>query len=221
MKQLPLVIASGPSPSFDNFLPGRNAQAWAHLQTRPLPGTPVCLWGPAGSGKTHLLGALAASLRAQGRSCGVFSASSPLPWVYDEAWSAVLLDDCEALDEARQQAAFALFVHATASGIPVVAAAALPPVDLPLRDDLRSRLGWGLVFQLASLSEAEARVVLQQHAELRGVALPRETLDYLLTRFSRDLACLSTLIERLDDYAIAQHRRALTVPLIKQMLAED
>ena len=221
MKQLPLDIAPGPSPSFDNFLPGHNAQAWEHLQSRPLPATPVFLWGDAGSGKSHLLGALAASLRAEGRSVGCFSAVSALPWAFDESWAAVLLDDCESLSDACQQAAFALFVHATASGIPVVATAGLPPIDLPLRDDLRTRLGWGLVFQLSSLSEAEARAVLQRQADLRGVALPGETLDYLMTRFSRDLGCLSTLIERLDDYAIAQHRRALTVPLIKKMLAEE
>jgi DnaA family protein len=45
-------------------------------------------------------------------------------------------------------------------------------------------------------------------------------MDYLLTRFARDLAHLMALLEQLDEFALS-HKRAVTVPLLRQMLAED
>lgn len=220
MKQLPLLMSSGPAPSFDNFVIGRNAQAVDHLRRRPLPATPVYLWGPAGSGKSHLLQAVARSAELNGERVGGFSPRDSLPWTFDESWRAIVLDDCDGFSEAQQHAAFALFVEASTHGLPVVAAGSVPPVDLPVRDDLRTRLGWGLVFQLESLSEAEVRAVLRREADRRGVFLSDEVMGYLLTRFARDLGFLMKLLGRLDTFALA-NQRAITVPLLKQMLAED
>jgi DnaA family protein len=142
------------------------------------------------------------------------------PWIFDEGWSLVVLDDCEAFSAAQQQAAFTLFVEATVAGVPIVSAGSLPPVDLPLREDLRSRLGWGVVFALQPLAEADARAVLRRAADQRGILLSDEVMDYLLTRFARDLKHLMALLDRLDEFALSQ-KRAATVPLLKQMLAED
>ena len=64
----------------------------------------------------------------------------------------LVIDDAHALDAAQQQAAFALFVDATTRGAGVVAAGSVPPVDLDVREDLRTRLGWGHVFALAPLA---------------------------------------------------------------------
>ena len=44
-------------------------------------------------------------------------------------------------------------------------------------------------------------------------------MSYLLTRFDRDLKFLMGLLDRLDDFALAEHRQ-ITVPLLKKMLAE-
>ena len=59
MKQIPLPIGPLPEPRFDNFVPGANAAALQHLQALVCPSAPIYLWGPAGSGKSHLLRALA------------------------------------------------------------------------------------------------------------------------------------------------------------------
>ena len=101
----------------------------------------------------------------------------------------------------------------------VLAAGSLPPTDLPLREDLRSRLGWGHVFQLHAPTEGECRALLQQAAAQRGLALGEGVTDYVLTRFSRDVGSLMRLLERLDRYSL-QTRRAVTIPLIKAMLEE-
>ena len=102
----------------------------------------------------------------------------------------------------------------------VVAAGRLPPVDLPVREDLRTRLGWGHVFALQPLAESEARAALRREADRRGIFLSDEVMDYLLTRFERDLKHLMRLLDRLDRFALAQ-QRGVTVPLLKAMLAED
>ncbi len=93
------------------------------------------------------------------------------------------------------------------------------PADLPLREDLRTRLGWGHVFQLQVLSEPERRAVLRQEADARGVFLGDEVMDFMLTRFSRDLGSLMQLLEQLDGYAL-QTKRAITVPLLKSVLED-
>ena len=102
----------------------------------------------------------------------------------------------------------------------VLAAGELPPADLRLREDLRTRLGWGHVFQLHALTEPERRAVLRQAADARGVFLGDEVMDFMLTRFSRDLGSLMQLLEHLDAYAL-QTRRAITIPLIKAMLESE
>ncbi len=224
MKQLPLAIGAigdGPEQSFASFVAGPNAAALAHLRLGAAGHAPVSyLWGASGSGKTHLLRALARRAHEQGQRSGWFAPSTALPWQLDEAWSLVVIDECDALDEARQHAAFALFVDATTHGIAVAAAGRLPPVDLPLREDLRTRLGWGHVFALQPLAEAEMRAALRREADRRGVFLSDEVMDYLLTRFERNLKPLMAQLDRLDRFSLV-HKRAITVPMLKQMLAEE
>lgn len=220
MRQIPLAIAPSPECSFDNYLPGENHAALDHLRQLAPHSPPVYLWGPRGSGKTHLLRALTLTWQARGERVAWFAPTISSSWAFDERWAYVVFDDCDAFDAAQQHAAFALFVQASTAGVTVVSAGALPPVDLPLREDLRTRLGWGLVFALQPLPESEARDVLRREADRRGIRLSEEVLDYLLTRFARDLTQLMALLDRLDEFALAS-RRAVTVPLLKKMLEEE
>ena len=220
MKQIPLAIGVDPARTFDTFLPGANAAAMAHLQAIGPASAPVFLWGPPGSGKTHLLQATAERWQSHGGRALCFDPSQPLPWRPDEGVSLMVLDDCDRLDSGQQQAAFALFIEATTHGAPVLAAGRVPPVDLPLRDDLRSRLGWGHVFGVVPLSEAETRSALRREADRRGIFLSDDVMDYLLTRFARDLKHLMSQLDRLDEFSLA-NKRAITVPLLKQMLFEE
>jgi DnaA family protein len=98
-----------------------------------------------------------------------------------------------------------------------LAAGLLPPADLALRDDLRSRLGWGHVFGLQSLSDAQRRAVLRRQADARGLLLSDEVIDYILSRFTRDLVHLVQLLNQLDAYSL-QTQRAITIALVKSML---
>jgi DnaA family protein len=78
-------------------------------------------------------------------------------------------------------------------------------------------MGWGHLEALQVLGEPERRAVLRQQADSRGVFLSDEVMDFILSRFTRDLASLSQLLDQLDGYSL-QTQRAITIPLIKSML---
>ena len=225
MQQVPLSLSPVSVATFASFRPGPNRLAWQHLQSSLPPNAPVYLWGPRGSGKTHLLRAVAQACQSQGRQVGWWDAAQAdgVPnglelEPFNPAWAVLLLDNVDRLDAAAQQLVFAWMVEAQTQGLTWVAAGTVPPVDLPLRDDLRSRIGWGHTFALEPLTEADTRAVLRQEADRRGIFLSDEVMDYLLSRLERDLGFLMALLDRLDDFALSHHR-AVTIPLLRQMLA--
>ena len=225
MKQLALDIGLSSGPTLHNFCMGPNEAALKHLLlwvgARSTAATrspvPTYLWGASGSGKTHLLKAVREALREQGASVGWMDAAMAEPEPYREAWAAVLLDDVHLYTPVQQHAAFNWFVNAQTHQRWVLAAGDAPPASLQVRDDLRTRLGWGHVFGLTVLSEPERRAVLRQAADARGVFLSDEVMDFMLTRFSRDLGSLMELLELLDGYAL-QTKRAITIPMIRAMM---
>lgn len=228
MKQLALDIGLAPVPTLTNFVAVGNEAALEHLRLWSGSPTrspvPSFLWGASGSGKTHLLLAVREAFREHGARVGWIDASTLNPPDFDESWEAVLLDDCHLYTAAQQAMAFNWFVHAQTpaqgSARWVLAAAALPPSDLQLREDLRTRLGWGHVFQLHALGETERRAVLRRAADERGVFLSDEVMDFMLNRFSRDLSSLMLLLDQLDAYAL-RTQRAITIPLIRSMLENE
>jgi DnaA-homolog protein len=219
-RQYPLDLEPAPDHRFERFVPGANTGLLAHLQALQPGEAPTLIQGPAASGKTHLLRALAAQWQARGWVVQAFDAATRPPWTLLPASRLVLLDEVERLDTDQQQAAFALFIEAVGQGAAVVAASRLPAADLDLRDDLRTRLAWGPGFALQPLSEADLRQVLQMEAKRRGLHLGEDLLDYLLLRFARDATHLLPLLQRLDDYAL-RTQRAPTVPLLRDMLNEE
>ena len=225
MKQIALDIGWATGPTLTTFFPGPNEEALSHLKLwvgsssasvlrSPVP---VYLWGVGGSGKTHLLKAVKEALSEQGATVGWLDASVLTPPDYDERWAAVLLDEVHLYTAVQQHAAFNWFINAQTYQKGVLAAGCLPPADLKLRDDLRTRLGWGHIFQLHLLDETERRAVLRLAADARGLFLSDEVMDFMLSRFSRDLGSLMELLDLMDGYAL-QTKRAITIPLIKSMM---
>ena len=232
MKQLTLDLTWDASSGLDRFVAGANGMALAHLRQAlaapALPQVPTYVWGEPSSGKTHLLQAVRIALQQRGLHVGWLDATVPCAAgaapEFDPNWQAIVLDDVDRFDAAQQHTAFNWFVHAQTpanGGGPrwVLAAGRLPVTDLALREDLRTRLGWGQVLALQLLSDVEVKQALQAAARHRGLTLGEEVVDYMQRRFARDTGSLMALLHLLDEYAL-QNGRAITIPLIRQMLDE-
>jgi DnaA family protein len=194
-RQLALPISPPPEPTLANFVPGANAELLARLRALAAgerTESVLYLWGEPGSGRSHLL------------------AASARPGV-------TVADDVERLDEAAQVALFNAINAARESGGTVLAAGSAPPAQLPLREDLRSRLAWGLVYQVKPLSDAEKALTLHAEAQRRGLRLSDEVVWYLLTHVRRDLRSLIGLLAHIDRASLEQ-RRAVTLPLVRELL---
>lgn len=222
MQQIPLDIGVPLIPTLENFYPGPNAEVLDYMRQWLQGGahrSPVAVYigGVSGSGKSHLVGALAEALRNRGQSVGVLRPDALATVEFDPAWSVLILEDVHAYDAVRQQLAFNWFVNAQSHQRTVFATGQVLPRALVLREDLRTRLGGGQIFYLQPLSDAQVRTVLRETAQARGLVLGDEVLDFVLHRFSRDLGSLMPLLAALDHYAL-QTQRAITIPFIKTML---
>ncbi len=219
MKQLALDITSPPAPTFDNFVVGRNAEALAHLRAAVAGGGErfVYLWGEPGCGRTHLLKAAAASDNATNAAnaayvtCGANS-------LFDDDASLLVADDVERLGTDAQIALFNRYNALREHGGGLIASGNVPPVQLKLRPDLLTRLGWGLVVQVHALTDDEKARALAQHAKARGFTLSDDVIAYLLTHAPRDMGALFSTLDALDRYSL-ETKRAVTVPLVRALLA--
>ena len=213
-QQLLLDIAPDWLPTLDNFVAGRNVELLSALR-HALVGTAnercFYLWGEAGSGKSHLLQAVAGQARALGQLAAYARSAVP------EAVPVVAIDDVEALDDAAQIALFDLYNRLRESGGMLLVSGTVAPAHLHLRDDLRTRLGWGLVYQVHGLSDDEKAQALERHAEARGLILPHEVTQYLLRHGRRDLPALLATLDALDAHCL-RLKRGASVPLLKEVM---
>ena len=221
MQQLLLRLSEPPAQTLENFAPGSNAEVLAVLHAW-LAGAAeercVYLWGPNGCGKSHLLRAAAQASQGSGRAllCAgareleALDQTAPLPPV-------IAVDDVERLTADAQATLFRLFQRLREDDVRVLAAGDAAPAGLRLRDDVRTRLGAGLVFQLRLLSDEEKAEALTSHASGRGFTLPAELVDYLLRHGRRDLPSLMAVVEALDEYSL-QTKRPITLPLLREVL---
>ena len=214
MSQLLLDIAPDSQPTLDNFVVGRNLELLSVLR-HALAGSSsernFYLWGETGSGRSHLLQAcIHAALDAQ-RSAIYARGSVP------QSAEVVAVDDVECLGDAAQIELFDLYNRMRDSDGLLLVNGCCAPLHLTLRDDLRTRLGWGLVYQVHGLSDEEKAQALAQHAQSRGFALPPEVTQYLLRHGRRDLPSLIAALDALDAHSLRLHR-APSVPLLKEIL---
>jgi DnaA family protein len=218
MRQLVLELSPPAAPTLENFFPGPNAAALAALRHALGGGEPIVyLWGERGSGRTHLLRAVVAATRSQGRS----SLYVPAPHAGLSACAGANLlavDDVERLDGAAQTLLFDAYNSMRAAEGRLVAAGAMPVADLPLREDLRTRLGAGLSLHLAPLEDADKAAALSAHAASRGMRLGQDIIGYVLTHCRRDMSMQMAILDALDRHSL-EHKRPVTIPLLRQALA--
>lgn len=207
MKQLLLDIQPAATPTFENFVLGANAEAIHQLMLacamEASDSTPhfIYLWGDTGSGKSHLIAACLAAKAA-----------------------AICIDNVQLLDDDAQIALFNCYNqirdhNALDSNLPqtLIVSGSAAPTQMGLRDDLATRLAWGLTYKLQPLTDEEKALALLSHAQARGMRLPAEVIDYCLRYLRRDLSTLIATINALDLWSLTT-KKPMTVPMLRQLL---
>ena len=195
MKQLLLDIKPAAPPTLHNFVLGRNAEGLTSLNdvfSHTAQSSFIYLWGEVGSGKSHLL--LACKAR-----------------------NAYVVDDVHLLDAEAQIDLFNTYNLLKESGGILITAGLHAPSQMGLRDDLATRLAWGLVYQLQPLNDAEKALALNNHAAERGMRLPSEVVDYCLRYLKRDLSTLMSTLDALDEWSLTT-KKPVTVPMLRHLL---
>ena len=219
-EQLVFALAQPGPPTFANFVAGANAEALAALDAAVLDGSRdvIVLWGAQGAGKTHLLRAAVAAAVAAGRPAR-FDPVAGAPGVHSlaETGPFVAVDDVHLADADAPGRLFTLFNDVRERGGTFIASSALPPARTALRDDLRTRLGWGLTLEIHPLADSDKAAALATYARDRGLDLGTEVVAYLLTHARRDMPALLATLAELDRYSLAR-KRPITLPLLRDWM---
>jgi len=231
--QQPLELRLRADQTFEGFIgaPGRGGARACQLAQRLATGrerTPLYLWGPPASGKTHLLNAALTTAQAHGlrgaclplRELG---AAGVVEAVRDfEQFGLVCVDDLDAVagNEPAELALFHLYDRLRTGGGRLIVTGSATPTALGLRrPELRSRLGWGVICHLEPLGDADKRALLLRRAAEQGLTLAEPVADYLLRHHSRDLRDLLATLDRLERATLAAQRHP-TLPFVRELLAD-
>jgi len=226
-QQLALNVQLRDDATWENFLCPDKVQALLKaVQEQLMPqGEPlIYLYGPADTGKSHLLQAachIAGATPALYLPLSELLEYSPEEVLQGvETMGLVCLDDIHQVmgNEHWEQALFHFFNRAREQSCRLLVSAPCSPRELQLGlADLRSRLSWGVVYQLQSLNDEERKSVLRFRAERRGLRLSPEVASYISDRGPRTLASLLELLDKLDAASLVE-QRALSIPFVRKAL---
>lgn len=227
--QLVLPVAPPEYFRFADYYAGENEQVVQYLKllVEAKPDiTQLCyLVGAPGTGKTHLLHAVADNAVASDIPVIYLDMQALLPLSVEcvaglEQYRIVCLDNIHlvATHTKWQQAIFDLINRVLEAGHYIVfAAVGLPKsIDIELKD-LVSRLDWGLSFTLKALTDEQLIAALIIKASAKGLKLSKEVASFLIKHFRRDMKSLVAVLERLDERSLKTQKN-LTIPFVKAEL---
>ena len=194
MDQLLLNIHPPAEKTLDNFVVGDNQECVEALNNfiNSDNNQFIYLWGESGSGKSHLSEALSSQ-------------------------KITIIEDVDTFNEELQIETFYLFNQHTAVGEKVLLTGSNAPAHMGLREDLSSRLSWGLVYQLKILTDTEKLLALEHHANEKGMSLNLNVLAYCMKHLKRDLPSLISTLDALDEWSL-KTKKPITIPLLKQLI---
>ncbi len=219
MNQLIFDFAERGYPSFDKFLGTENAELVYVLQHKHDPF--IYVWGEEGAGKSHLLRAwVAQALDAGKKAVYIDAAATPLTEAAFEA-EYLAIDQIEKLGNEEQALLFAVFNRFRNSGKGfLLLSSEHTPQQLVIREDLRTRMAYCLVYEVKPLTDQEKIDALVSMAAARQVTIDPEIFEYLLNHWRRDMDSLMQMLDTLDNYAVTMGKR-ITLPLLRQLLKQQ
>ena len=219
MNQLIFDFAERGYPGFDKFLGTENAELVYVLQHKHDPF--IYVWGEEGAGKSHLLRAwVAQALDAGKKAVYIDAAATPLTEAAFEA-EYLAIDQIEKLGNEEQALLFAVFNRFRNSGKGfLLLSSEHTPQQLVIREDLRTRMAYCLVYEVKPLTDQEKIDALVSMAAARQVTIDPEIFEYLLNHWRRDMDSLIQMLDTLDNYAVTMGKR-ITLPLLRQLLKQQ
>lgn len=202
-EQLLLNLVEPEAPTLDNFRVGSNAELLAALRACKKGTGPqfIYIWGPPGSGRSHLLRAITPTQRMR------------VP-EFDELTRLYTVDNVEKLDDEDLERLFFLMndvrSHPAAR---IVCAGAVRPSELAIREDVKTRLMWGLAYPLRYLSADEACEEFFRLAHERGIEFDSQQRRWIEAHCPRDMRGLRHFLDAVDERAVREQRRITTVLL--------
>ncbi len=222
--QIPFELFEAEAPTLDNFLIGDNAEVVSLLRqvsSGLRSERAITLWGGKTTGKTHLLAASVHVAQQNARSAQLIPASQFASVDPFADLDVLAVDDVNALNAEQQSWLFTAFNHVVGRGGCIITSANAPPMQLTkLRDDLRTRLGSGVVTEIRAVPQDSLAPLLFDYALQRGVQINEEVLTYILSYNQRDVSHLCQLIGGIDRYSLSL-KRPITIPLVRAYLAQQ
>ena len=149
-------------------------------------------WGEPEVGKTHLL----ESMRT-----------------HAQVW-----DDCGSMEDATQRKAFIAFTEALVdSNLVLLLAGNVPPAQLQLREDLRTRIEQCLIFEVKQLSDDDMRIALALTIAERGVVADPDLINLFLNRLPRSMGSLRQAVDALDRLSL-ERKKPFSLALARELL---
>lgn len=225
--QLPLELGFADSACFDNFYHQANEELLQALKSTVSDSEPwlVYVYGPKGSGKSHLLYATLKLAQEQNLSAMFVGLSNPS--LSPEMIEALDTQNLICIDDVNQwsgqieaeRALFALFEKIRSSKGKLIVSSSQSPEDSGFElKDLVSRLGSGLVYSVQPLDDEQQHHAIKLRAKQKGLTISEDAITFLLRRTSRDTTELFKILDEIDRVSLIEKRR-ITIPFLREKLA--
>ena len=232
-----------PQFTFDNFIVGKpNELAYAAAQrvaqSEVVSFNPLFLYGGVGLGKTHLMHAVAWSIKKRSpKKNVVYLTAEKFMYQFIKALrfknimsfkeqfrsvDVLMIDDVQFIigKDNTQEEFFHTFNTLVDKKRQIIISADKSPADLEgLEDRLKSRLGWGLVADIHPLTYELRLGILQAKAEQKSMTLTSDVLEFLADKITNNVREMEGALNRLAVHASLQDSE-VTVDLVKDILKD-
>ena len=227
MGQLGLPIKFDDYAVFESYFPADNHDVLTFLteMISKKNYSPSCwLWGINSSGKSHLLQSVCERLRDNAIYLPMEELIDEDPSLLEGLTSRkfICIDDIHLCSKKNhwELALFDLFNRLIElQSTLLVSSLYSPKINDFFLSDLTSRFSQYSVYKLKSMNDEDCKSALQLRAIQRGLDLPDDTVNYMLTHNKRDMKILYDFLDKLDTESLAAKRK-LTIPFIKSVMID-
>ncbi|AFZ83863.1 hypothetical protein CKBE_00673 [Candidatus Kinetoplastibacterium blastocrithidii (ex Strigomonas culicis)] len=210
-------------PTIENYVVGTNNEALYSAMYLPT-GRAIYFWGPDGCGRTHLLQSLSNNKKS------IYIDNNQFDNILNKLYrddkqdfpNLITIDDVHLLNTSQQLKVFKLYntwreLSLTKKSFSIMLSGNQSPISLKIREDLRTRLGWDLVFKLDPLSDNDKTNALKKLSAKLGIFGIDNVITWMINHHERDMRKLTATLIALDRYSLST-KRPITIPLLKEMI---